>query len=257
VSYVQGNLVWFDEFDDVNGDGTIDKSKWSYNNGPNHNNQELQYYTDRAENSRVEDGKLKIIGKCENYAGFDYTSARLTSRRLGDWGPGHRIEVRAKLPIGVGTWPAIWMMPTESKYGGWPRSGEIDIMEAVGCTRGSVYGTVHTEAYNHMKKTQKGQTYITDATEWHTYSIDWDDHKIDFYVDGQRYFTFSAEASDSDKWPFNEKFYLILNLAVGGSWGGFCLERGPSCSNPDQFGNAQVMEVDFVHVYELLRQSSL
>jgi beta-glucanase (GH16 family) len=250
-------MVWNDEFDDVNGDGTVDLEKWLYMNGPNPNNRELQYYTDRANNSYVEDGKLKIVGKCESYEGMDYTSARLVTKNLGDWGPGHRIEVKAKLPNGKGTWPAIWMLPTDNVYGGWPHSGEIDIMEAVGCTRGSVYGTVHTGAYNHMKSTQKGRNYYTDETQWHTYTIDWDEYKIDFYTDGEHYFTFSADTSNSAKWPFNQRFYLILNLAIGGSWGGFCLGGGPSCSDQDHFGSAQVMEVDFVRVYELVNEASM
>merc|ERR1712232_252832 len=229
-----------------------DLEKWLYMNGPNPNNRELQYYTDRVNNSYMEDGKLKIVGKCENYEGMRYTSARLVTKNLGDWGPNHRIEVRAKLPQGKGAWPAIWMMPTDSVYGGWPNSGEIDIMEAVGCTRGSVYGTVHTGAYNHMKNTQKGEKYYTDYTDWHTYRIDWDDNKIEWFVDDEYYFTFSADTSNSAKWPFNQRFYLILNVAVGGSWGGFCVGR-PSCSNSDQFGQGQTMEVDFVRVYELVK----
>lgn len=257
INYVPGSLVWSDEFEDVNGDGTVNLTKWSYLNGPNPNNQELQYYTDSPANSRIEDGKLKIVGKCEDYKGMSYTSARLVTKNLGDWGPGHRIEVKAKLPNGKGTWPAIWMLPTDNKYGGWPDSGEIDIMESVGCTRGSVYGTVHTGAYNHMKNTQQGVKYYTDETNWHTYAIDWDDYKIAFYVDGEHYFTFSADTGSTAKWPFNQRFYLILNLAVGGSWGGFCLNGGPSCSSADHFGSDQVMEVDYVRVYDLTQEATM
>eukprot|EP00929_Paragymnodinium_shiwhaense_P062666 TRINITY_DN3129_c0_g1_i1.p2 TRINITY_DN3129_c0_g1~~TRINITY_DN3129_c0_g1_i1.p2 ORF type:complete len:398 (+),score=94.31 TRINITY_DN3129_c0_g1_i1:76-1269(+) len=257
VKYTPGSLVWGDEFEDTNGDGTVNRTKWSYLNGPNPNNQELQYYTDSPANSHIEDGKLKIIGKCEESHGMKYTSARLITKNLGDWGPGHRVEVKAKLPNGKGTWPAIWMLPTDNKYGGWPHSGEIDIMEAVGCTRGSVYGTVHTGAYNHMRNTQKGKKYYTDETAWHVYAINWDDYKMDFYVDGEHYFTFSADNSDSAKWPFNQRFYLILNLAVGGSWGGFCLNGGPSCSSSDHFGSDQVMEVDYVRVYELVEETAM
>jgi len=257
IKYVVGEMVWSDEFEDVNGDGSVNLSKWAYLNGPNHNNQELQYYTDSPANSLIENGKLKITGKCEQHKGMQYTSARLVTKDIADWGPGHRIDVKAKLPNGKGTWPAIWMLPTDNKYGGWPDSGEIDIMESVGCTRGSVYGTVHTGAYKHMKNTQKGEKYYTDETAWHTYSISWDDNKIDFYVDGDIYNTFSTDTSNSQKWPFNEKFYLILNLAVGGSWGGFCLNGGPSCSNHDHFGSAQVMEVDYVRVYELVIETAM
>jgi beta-glucanase (GH16 family) len=196
---------------------------------------------------------LKIVAKCENYNSFSYTSARLVTKGTADWGPGHRIEVRAKLPAGTGTWPAIWMLPTEKTYGGWPDSGEIDIVETVGCTSGKVYGTVHTEAYNHMLNTQMGNDYLTDYSQWHTYSIDWLDWGMKWYVDGEHYHTFAPDTSSSAKWPFNERFHLILNVAVGGTWGGFCLNgRKPSCSNQGEFGSDQVMEVDYVRVYGLL-----
>merc|ERR1712232_1079127 len=186
-----------------------------------------------------------------------YTSARLVTKELADWGPGHRVEVRAKLPTGKGAWPAIWMMPTDGAYGGWPKSGEIDIMEAVGCTEGKVYGTVHTDAYNHMKNTQKGGDIHVDYGDWHTYAISWEDSKIHWYVDGEKYHTFAPDSGSSDKWPFDQKFYLILNVAVGGSWGGFCLNGGPSCSKADHFGSDQVMEVDYVRIYNLVAKSTL
>merc|ERR1711972_510985 len=201
--------------------------------GPN--NQELQYYTDRRENSHVENGSLKITAKCEGYNGFHYTSARLATKNIADWGPGQRVEVHAKVPNVKGTWPAIWMLPTHNAYGRWPDSGEIDIMESVGCTPGSVYGTVHTGAYNHMKNTQKGQKYYTNETQWHTYTIDWEDSYIHFYVDGNHYNTFAPDTGSSARWPFDQRFYLILNVAVGGSWGGFCLNDRPSCS-VNEFG---------------------
>jgi beta-glucanase (GH16 family) len=251
---VIGDLVWSDEFDDVNGDGTINASKWMHNNGAVYNN-ELQAYTGRRDNSFVNDGVLKIIAKCEEYSGLynaSYTSARLITQGLADWGPGHRVEVRAKLPNGKGAWPAIWMLPTHDVYGGWPDSGEIDIMESVGCDHGRVYGTVHTEAYNHVKKTQLGQNSYLDETQWHTYAIDWLDSQIRFYTDGNHYFTFAPDdTSNSAKWPFNQRFFLILNVAVGGAWGGYCLNGGPSCTDYSHFAHDQVMEVDFVHVYAL------
>eukprot|EP00928_Gymnodinium_smaydae_P008597 TRINITY_DN13127_c0_g1_i1.p1 TRINITY_DN13127_c0_g1~~TRINITY_DN13127_c0_g1_i1.p1 ORF type:complete len:511 (-),score=80.22 TRINITY_DN13127_c0_g1_i1:106-1584(-) len=249
---VVGDLVWVEEFDR---DGAVDEAKWRYLNGPNPSNSELQYYTGRPNNSIVDGGVLKITAQCEDYEGFEYTSARLITKNLGDWGPGHRIESRVKLPTGVGTWPAVWMLPTDSDV--WPGGGEIDIMEAVGCTARRVYGTVHTDAFNHMINTQVGTSYKCDVDEWHTYTIDWEESRIRWFVDGKLYHTFAPDTSRQAEWPFAERFYLILNLAVGGSWGGFCLDRGPSCSSPEEFGAKQVMEVDYVRIYELLRASNV
>lgn len=258
---VVDRIVWSDEFDDVNGDGTVNASKWKYNNGDVYNN-ELQAYTGRSDNSYVEDGVLKMVAKCETYTRrrASFTSARLVTNGLGDWGPGHRVEVRAKLPVGKGSWPAIWMLPSheggvmgDGAYGAWPKSGEIDIMESVGCSRGKVYGTVHTDAYNHMKHTQKGHDYYCDYSQFHTYTIDWEKSEIRWYIDGVHYHSFAPDdTDDSAKWPFNKRFYLILNIAVGGDWGGFCLNGGPSCSDDDEFGAHQVMEVDFVRVSNLV-----
>jgi len=244
---VIGDLSWADEFDGIN--GAVNSSHWRYENGDNFkNNQELQYYTDRPENSFIEDGILKIVAKCDDYDTWKYTSARLTTKHRLDWGPGHRIEVRAKVPTGIGTWPAIWMLPVDNVYGGWPDSGEIDIMESVGCTHGKVYGTVHTGAYNHMKNTQVGSNYETDYGGWHTYAFDWLDDKMYWYVDGELYHTFAPDTGDHAKWPFSQQFYLILNVAVDGSWGGFCLDEAPSCNDNAEFGEEQIMEVDYVRV---------
>eukprot|EP00928_Gymnodinium_smaydae_P025186 TRINITY_DN2013_c0_g1_i1.p1 TRINITY_DN2013_c0_g1~~TRINITY_DN2013_c0_g1_i1.p1 ORF type:complete len:508 (+),score=61.22 TRINITY_DN2013_c0_g1_i1:64-1587(+) len=256
---VRGELVWSDEF---NVSGAVDSSKWAHYNGPNPNNRELQYYTDSANNSNVQDGVLSITAKCEEYEDkssrhhrtYHYTSARLVTRDLAAWGPGHRIEVRAKFPTGKGTWPAIWMLPAEFPDGkDWPRSGEIDIMESVGCTPQKVYGTVHTGAFNHLKNTQVGRSLTSNYGEWHNYTLDWTDTYMKWLVDGEHYHTFAPNVGSHDEWPFHGSFYLILNVAVGGSWGGFCLQgRRPSCSDPKYFGNDQVMQVDYVRVYELL-----
>jgi beta-glucanase (GH16 family) len=152
--------------------------------------------------------------------------------------------VRAKLPQGVGTWPAIWMLPEESKFGGWPNDGEIDIMEHVGYDPGSVHGTVHTEAFNHTIGTQKGaQMMVSDfASEFHAYAIDWTPGKIDFFIDGQKYFTFEKTGDDPKAWPFDQPFHLILNIAVGGNWGG--------AKGVDATIWPQRMEVDYVRVYD-------
>lgn len=242
-----GQLVWSDEFDG----SQLDLSKWGIvRGGGGFGNNERQYY--RGSNARLNNGVLRIEAKCEEYNGEHYTSSKLETKHKAQWGPGHRVDVRARLPNGKGTWPAIWMLPVDNAYGGWPRSGEIDIMEAVGCTQHKVYGTIHTQAYNHMKHTEKFNTVSMDVTEWHTYSIEWSEGELLWFVDGQQYHRFAPSANgDSEKWPFNREFFLILNVAVGGSWGGMCVGGAPSCSAADEFGNTQAMEVDFARVYRL------
>jgi beta-glucanase (GH16 family) len=219
----------------------LNESRWEIlYTGSGNGNKELQFYTKRLDNLRIEDGVLKITGKREGFEGKGYTSGKIQSRSMGDWGPGVRVEVRAKLPLGRGTWPAIWMMPTEYNYGEWPRSGEIDIMEAVGKAPGKVFGTIHTGAYNHMIGTQKGKSFYTDFSEWHTYALNWYEDRLEWFADGNLYNTFHpGNLNDYAKWPFNRRFYLILNLALGGNLGG-----------PIGFGGEhQIMEVDYARVY--------
>jgi len=242
-------LVWSDEFDGVE----VDRSKWGFvEGGGGFGNSELQHYTDRAENARVHDGILSITAQCEKYGHESFTSAKLTTEQTAGWGPGHRVEVRAKLPTGKGTWPAIWMLPVDEAYGDWPKSGELDIMEAVGCTEDTIYGTAHTDAYNHMHSSQAYNKKTLSLSEWHTYSIEWKQDGVEWFVDGELYVSFAPSSHSSDKWPFDKEFYLILNLAVGGAWGGNCLRHGwPSCSSGSEFGQPQVMEVDFARVYAL------
>ncbi|MEO9804104.1 MAG: family 16 glycosylhydrolase [Reichenbachiella sp.] len=241
-------LIWSDEFDYV---GLPDPVKWSYDIGdgcPNvcgWGNNELEYYTEgRLENARVEDGNLIITAIKEDFGTKNYSSARLVTRDKGDWTYG-RIEVRADLPSGKGTWPAIWMLPTDWSYGGWPDSGEIDVMEHVGYEPDQIYGTVHTKAFNHAIGTQKGgDIVIADCEEeFHTYAIEWSHSKIDFFVDENKYYSFSKIAG-SDTWPFDQRFHLILNIAVGGNWGGV---QGVA---KDIF--PQEMKVDYVRVYQLI-----
>lgn len=237
------NLVWSDEFEYT---GLPDSAKWNYDvGGGGWGNNELQYYTSkRTENARVENGNLIIEAIKEIYAGMNYTSARLVTKNQGDWLYG-KVEVSAKLPAGRGTWPAIWMLPTDWEYGGWPSSGEIDIMEHVGYDEGRVHATIHTEDYNHMLGTQQGSSVIiSDAiSAFHTYSMEWTPIKIDFFADGVKYFTFYKYADDYKKWPFNKRFHLIMNIAVGGSWGG--------AQGVDIYAFPTRMEVAYVRVYQL------
>lgn len=242
------SLVWSDEFDYT---GLPDTLKWNYDvGGHGWGNQELQYYTyRRSENARVEDGKLIIEAKKETYEGKEYTSARLVTKNLGDWLYG-KIEVSAKLPKGRGTWPAIWMLPTDWEYGGWPSSGEIDIMEHVGYDEGVVHGTVHTEAYNHNLGTQKGNSVnLPDATStFHEYSIEWTPYEIYFFADSNKYFTFPKYENDYKKWPFDKRFHLLLNIAVGGSWGGV--------QGVDDNAFPTTLEVEYVRVYQIATSTS-
>lgn len=243
------NIVWSDEFEYS---GLPDEARWNYDvGGGGWGNQELQYYTSqRLENARVEDGKLIITAIREKYSGMDYTSARLVTKHKGDWLYG-KLEICVKLPEGRGTWPAIWMLPTDWEYGGWPSSGEIDIMEHVGYNEGVVHATVHTEAYNHTLGTHQGDTvHINDATSaFHVYSMEWTPIKIDFFADGVKYFTFYQNSTDYKKWPFNIRFHLLLNIAVGGSWGG--------AQGVDINAFPAQMEIEYVRVYQLSTETAL
>lgn len=237
-------LVWSDEF---NKDGLPDPTKWGYDVGGNGwGNSELEYYTKaRKENARVENGHLIIEARKEPYEGNAYTSARLLTQNTATWTYG-KFEIRAKLPAGRGTWPAIWMLGKNISSAGWPQCGEIDIMEHVGFDPGVIHGTVHTEAYNHTKGTQKGQqTAIPTATsDFHIYTVDWTADQIDFLVDGTVYYTVTKAAlgKNTAQWPFAQPFFLLLNVAVGGGWGG---QKGV-----DDTIWPRRMEVDYVRVYQ-------
>ncbi len=240
-------LVWSDEFDKA---GSPDDGKWNYDLGDGcpdvcgWGNNELEYYTKDSRNIRVENGRLIIEAHREDKGGKPYTSTRIVSKGKGDWLYG-RIEVMAKLPRGKGTWPAIWMLSTDWKYGGWPASGEIDIMEHVGYDPNVVHGTIHTETYNHSKGTQKeGKITIPDSQDkFHLYAIEWTTEKIDFFVDDKKYHTVTkAHNEDYKGWPFDQRFHLIMNLAVGGNWGG--------AKGVDESIWPQRMEVDYVRVYQ-------
>ncbi len=237
-------LVWSDEFDYS---GIPDSTKWNYDTGGHGwGNQELQYYEEkRIENSRVENGSLIIQARKESWKdGAQYTSARLVSCDKGDWLYG-RFEIRAKLPSGRGTWPAIWMLPTRWIYGdgGWPDNGEIDIMEHVGYDQGNIHASIHTNLYNHKINTQKsGSIIMADvSTNFHDYIFEWYPDSMHFYVDETKYFTFNNECSGWPVWPFDNKFHLILNVAVGGTWGG--------AQGVDDSIFPQKMEIDYVRVY--------
>ena len=236
-------LVWSDEFA---ADGLPDSTRWGYDVGAwGWGNAELQHYTARRErNARVREGLLIVEAHREPFDSMAYTSARLVTRGLGEWATGY-VEVRARLPSGRGTWPAIWMLGASLGEVPWPRCGEIDIMEHVGYARDTVYGTTHSEAYNHMLGTQRsGEVYLPDAEgAFHTYAVDWRDTSVTFLVDEVAYHHVRRDsAATVAQWPFDAPHYLLLNLAVGGHWGG---KHGV-----DTTIWPQRMEVDWVRVWQ-------
>lgn len=240
-------LAWADEF---NYEGTPDPNRWNFEVGTGNGgwgNGELQCYTKDSKNANVANGLLTITSLKENYGGCNYTSARLTTKAKGDWKYGY-IEIRAKLPTGKGTWPALWMMPTNSEYGTWPKSGEIDIMETTGYNPNKILGTIHTGSYNHKLNTQKGgYTSISNSTtDFNLYGIEWNEKSIQFKVNGTNFFTYNYDerlnTSDTSymAWPFDKEFFLIMNIAMGGSMGG---------EVDVNFEKAE-MQIDYVRVYK-------
>jgi len=217
IAYRPGwELVWSDEFSTP---GRPDPAKWSIQTGPA-SWPEVQHYIDDPEHVRVEGGHL-VLGSRRGYQGHDYTTARVTSEGKADWTYG-RIEVRALLPTGNGIWPSIWMLSSAHESLGWPACGEIDIMEYLGRQPERIHGTVHTKAFNHMRKNARGGNLdLTDLPHrsFHVYAVEWFPDRIDFYVDSTNYFTFFNTGNGSAEWPFDQPQYLIIKLALGG-WGG-------------------------------------
>jgi beta-glucanase (GH16 family) len=247
------NLIWSDEFE---GSGLPDTRRWTNEVGFIRN-AEAQYYTaGRLENARLENGRLVIEAHKERFKNervsgrrqasefAEYTSASLTTQKLGEWLYG-RIEVRAKLPQGRGVWPAIWMLGSNIRTVGWPRCGEIDIMEFVGYDPDFIHANIHTGRYNHTRGSGKGNK-IKVSGPWegfHVYTVEWAPERLDFFLDDEKFFTFEKEAGATvETWPFDQPFYLILNLAIGGAWGG---QKGIDDSIfPQRF------EIDYVRVFE-------
>lgn len=228
-------LVWSDEFDTP---GSPDPTKWGFDIGTGSGgwgNNELEYYTNRQTNAVISNGTLKIIALKESYSGSAYTSARMLTNNLYSFQYG-RIDVRAKLPASVGTWPAIWMLGNNIATVGWPACGEIDIMEQSGSLKSTIYGTLHypTEAGQYG---DGSTTTISDAsTAFHVYSTMWTPLSIQLSVDGVVYYTLLNNLGI----PFNQQFFIILNVAMGGNFGG----------TVDPAFTTDQMEVDYVHVYQ-------
>jgi Glycosyl hydrolases family 16/Calx-beta domain len=238
------NLVWADEFNGT----SLNLDNWTYETGdgcPNlcgWGNNELEYYTNRPENLFFRDGNMVIKALKENFNGKNYTSAKIVSRGKKAFKFG-RMEIRAKLPKGKGIWPAIWMLPQNNVYGAWPRSGELDIMELVGHEPNKAHGTVHYGPGPGSIQFNRSYTLTnTDfSADFHVFSITWDANIIQWYVDGNLFGTFTNTDAGSATYPFNEDFYFIMNLAVGGNWPG----------SPDATTTfPQELVVDYVRVYQ-------
>jgi len=209
-------LIWSDEFDT---DGLPNPKTWGYEKGRVRND-EAQYYTEgRAENARIESGVLVIEARKESMSGAAYTSASLLTLGKRDFFQG-RLEVRAKLPRGRGSWPAIWLLGNDIASVGWPRCGEIDVMENVGFEGNVVHSTVHAAGLDGAAAT--GSTIVTDPwNAFHTYALTWTDTQLSITIDELETLRIVNDGKgDAATWPFSQPFYLLLNIAVGGSWGG-------------------------------------
>lgn len=236
----QYRLIWDEEFDD----STINTADWNFETGNSNGwgNHEQEYYTGRQENAYISNGNLVIEARKESYSGYDYTSARMTTKGKKEFMFG-RIEIRAKLPVTNGIWPALWLLGSDIGQVGWPSCGEIDMMELIGKYPGRVYGTAH---WNNAsgQHASKGGYYDLPAgdysQDYHVYRTDWDQDSIRWYVDDHLYETVNRK-DVGDPYPFNSKFFLIFNVAVGGDWPG----------NPDSSSSfPQRMYVDYIKVYE-------
>jgi beta-glucanase (GH16 family) len=232
-------LKFSDEFDIP---GNPDSSKWNYDIGTGQGgwgNNEKQYYTNRSDNVKVENGVLKITAKKENYQTSNYTSSRIKTQNKFDFKYG-RVEVKAKLPIGKGTWPAIWMLGSNITTVGWPACGEIDIMEHVGNDQGNIHNSIHTpSSYGATVNSKK--KFISDvSTAFHIYEVIWTSQEIIFSIDGVENYRYNPASKNSSTWPFDANQFLILNVAMGGNFGG----------SIDPVFTQSTMEIDYVRVYQ-------
>jgi beta-glucanase (GH16 family) len=229
-------LVWSDEF---NKDGAPDSTNWTYDIGHGSNgwgNNELQYYTNSSENVSVKDGKLVIHAVKKD---DKWTSARVKSQGKRTWTYG-KIVFRAKLPSGRGTWPALWMLGQDITSVGWPKCGEIDIMEHVGRNPTIVQAAMHTQASHGDTVNKNSKKVNTYDSEFHTYEALWTEEQIEFFIDGESYYVYKPSVKDEAHWPYDKPFFLIMNVAIGGGFGG----------PVDESLQDATMEVDYVRVYQ-------
>lgn len=237
--FITQKALWSDEF---NGNESLDGSKWVYDIGTGSGgwgNGEAQYYTDRTDNVKIENGILKITAKKENFSGSAYTSARIKTQGKFDFKYG-KVEVKAKLPTGVGTWPAIWMLGSNITSVGWPACGEVDIMEHVGKRQGWISSAMHTPS-SYGGTINHGEQYFDNvSTAFHIYALEWTSEKMVFSVDGKVHYTYNPATKNSSTWPFNANQFIILNVAMGGGFGGTI----------DSSFNESTMEIEYVRVYQ-------
>lgn len=237
----ESSAAWSDEFD---GNGAPDANKWTYDlGGSGFGNSELEYYTNTINNAEVKDGLLTITAKKEPYGGMAYTSSRMVSKTGSDLLYG-RIEVRAKIPAGTGTWPAIWMLPNDYAYGSWPNSGEMDIMEHVGYDQGNVHFSLHTQLNNASNSKTSTMNIPSVSMEFHTFREDWTPETIKGYYDDKLVFSYANDGKGFAGWPFDKPFHIMLNLAVGGNWGGV--------KGVDDSIFPVSMQVDYVRFFKLI-----
>jgi beta-glucanase (GH16 family) len=241
----QETLVWSDEF---NGTGAPDPVKWGYDLGNNGwGNNEVQNYTNLTQNARQENGSLIITALKVNNV---WTSARLLTNNKYEFKYG-RVVFRAKLPVGIGTWPALWMLGENLSSKGWPACGEIDVMEHVGKNPGWVHSSVHSPS-------SYGGTVNTDIkfvntfnTEFHTYQLNWTYEKLEFRIDSVLFYTYKPSVRNASTWPFDKAFFIIMNIAMGGNWGSAPqYETGGLKNGIEPSLYQATMEVDYVRVYQ-------
>ncbi|MBL7473980.1 family 16 glycosylhydrolase [Robertkochia sediminum] len=237
--FVDPSLVWAQEFEE---DGSLDTDFWNYEIGDGCDrgicgwgNNEKQWYTDSSDNVTVENDVLRITARAESDQDYDYSSARITTQNKFSFQYG-RVEVRAKLPEGGGTWPAIWMLGANINEVGWPKCGEIDIMEHVGNNPGRVSAATHDEFFYSSSARYNATNVDNVSTEFHVYSLEWDQNGMNFFVDDKLFFN----SPNDNTLPYNQDFFLILNIAMGGNLGG----------DIDPAFQSGSMEIDYIRVFQ-------
>ncbi len=245
----QYQLVWSDEFDYT---GKPNPEKWSYDVGARRwGNNETQYYTEGA-NVEVKDGLMVLSGRIETFQDSPYTSCRMTTFDKKHFQYG-RIAVKAKLPTAKGSWPAIWMLPVDIRGKNrqpWPKCGEIDIMEHVTSMMNTIHVSLHTEKYNHVLRTQRThfEKFPNFTDDFHEFAMDWTKDYIEFFIDGKSFYHYDRyqEGYDASEagWPFDKPYYLIINIAIGGNWGGEVGVNEYPCEFP----------IEYVRYYNILEE---
>lgn len=234
VSQQSMTLLWADEFDK---DGAPDPTKWGYDIGTGSNgwgNAELQFYTNRSQNVIVQNGVLKINALRENFSGSAFTSTRLLSKGKFEFKFG-RVEFRAKVPAGVGTWPAVWMLGADISSVGWPACGEVDMLEHRGSDLNRIVAALHYPGRSGSNPNSNTTMVPTASTAFHVYRFDWTATSLQFYVDGNLFHS----VVNTNTMPYNKDFFLLINMAMGGNFGGAV----------DPAFNSATFEVDYIRVY--------